>query len=104
MFVMPWIVHRDARFFPDPERFEPERWRVDPLHNGKLPGGVYLPFGGGPRVCLGAAFAMLEAKLLLASIAQRFRVALVPDRQIKLNVAATLAPRDGLRMVLHERA
>jgi len=103
-FLLQWITQRDARFFPDPERFEPERWREDPIRNGKLPRFAYFPFGGGPRVCVGAGFAMMEATLLLATIAQRFRLALVPDQRIEPLFSVTLRPKYGMRMVLHERS
>jgi cytochrome P450 len=79
-FLLQWVTQRDERFFPEPQRFEPERWRDDPIRNGKLPRFAYFPFGGGPRVCMGAGFAMMEATLLLATIAQRFRLTLEPGR------------------------
>jgi cytochrome P450 len=103
-FLLQWITQRDARFFPDPERFEPERWRDDPIRTGKLPRFAYFPFGGGPRVCVGAGFAMMEATLLLATIAQRFRLTLVPGQKIEPLFSVTLRPKYGMRMVLHERA
>jgi cytochrome P450 len=103
-FLLQWITQRDARFFPEPERFEPERWRDDPIRNGKLPRFAYFPFGGGPRVCVGAGFAMMEATLLLATIAQRFRLTLEPGQAIELLFSVTLRPKSGMRMVLHQRA
>jgi cytochrome P450 len=102
-FLLQWITQRDARFFPDPERFEPERWRDDPIRNGKLPRFAYFPFGGGPRVCVGAGFAMMEATLLLATIAQRFRLTLEPRQRIEPLFSVTLRPKSGMRMILHER-
>lgn len=102
-FLLPWITQRDARFFPEPERFEPERWRDDPIRNGKLPRFAYFPFGGGPRVCVGAGFAMMEATLLLATIAQRFRLTLELGQVIDPLFSVTLRPKSGMRMVLHER-
>ncbi|HLW83348.1 MAG TPA: cytochrome P450 [Candidatus Acidoferrales bacterium] len=103
IFLIPWVTHRDARFFPEPERFSPERWREDPVRTGKIPRFAYFPFGGGPRVCIGAGFAMMEATLLLATIAQRFQFALVPDYPIKLFPSVTLRPKHGIRAVLHRR-
>ena len=102
-FLLQWITQRDARFFPDPERFDPERWRNDPIRSGKLPRFAYFPFGGGPRVCVGAGFAMMEATLLLATIAQRFRLTLAPNQSIEPLFSVTLRPKNGLRMHLHPR-
>ena len=103
VFLMQWLTHRDERFFPEPERFEPQRWRDDPIRRGKLPRFAYFPFGGGPRVCIGAGFAMMEAVLLLASIAQRYSFSLPPDAIVKPFFSITLRPKDGLRMQLHRR-
>jgi cytochrome P450 len=71
--------------------------------NQKRPRFAYFPFGGGPRVCIGAGFAMLEATLLLAAIAQRYSFALVPDHQITLFPSVTLRPRQGIKVILHKR-
>ncbi|HVB34799.1 MAG TPA: cytochrome P450 [Patescibacteria group bacterium] len=98
-----WIVHRDPRFFPDPERFDPERWRGDPVRSGELPRFAYFPFGGGPRVCIGAAFAMMEAVLLLASIASKFQMALVPGHAVQMLPSITLRPKHGIRVRLARR-
>jgi cytochrome P450 len=100
--IMQWSTQRDARFFPDPERFDPERWNAETLQRNPLPRFAYFPFGGGPRVCVGAGFAMMEAILLLATMAQRFCMTLVPNRKVKLLPSVTLRPRNGIRMVLHQ--
>jgi cytochrome P450 len=100
--IMQWSTQRDARFFPDPERFDPERWGAETLRRSPLPRFAYFPFGGGPRVCVGAGFAMMEAILLLATMAQRFCMTLVPNRKVKLLPSVTLRPRNGIRMVLRE--
>jgi len=100
LFLLQWITHRDARFFPEPERFQPERWRDDPTRSGKLPRFAYFPFGGGPRVCVGAGFAMMEATLLLAAFAQRFRFELLPGQDLQPLYSVTLRPKQGLKMVL----
>src|SRR6185436_9086867 len=71
-----WTVHRDARWFDAPDAFRPERWDDERVR--ALPRFAYFPFGGGPRQCIGNAFATMEAVLLLATIAQRFRLALEP--------------------------
>jgi cytochrome P450 len=104
VFIMQWLTHRDARFFPDPERFDPERWRDDPVRKGKIPRFAYFPFGGGPRVCIGAGFAMMETTLLLATIAQRYRFTLASDAKVTPLFSVTLRPKHGLPMRLHRRA
>jgi cytochrome P450 len=96
-----WVLHRDPRYWDRPERFDPDRWGGDLA--ARLPRFVYFPFGGGPHLCIGSGFATLEATLLLASIAQRFRLALVPDHPVVLQPLMTLRPRHGVRMSLHER-
>jgi cytochrome P450 len=83
-----WIVHRDARWFPNPEGFDPDRWA--PARAKDIPRFAYFPFGGGPRVCIGNHFAMLEATLLLALVVQRFRVELVAGQRLDLAPAVTL--------------
>jgi cytochrome P450 len=101
MFLNVWSLHRDPRFFPEPERFLPERW-LDGLAK-KLPRFAYAPFGGGPRQCIGNAFAMMEATLLLATIARRFRLELLPGQNLDPLPSITLRPRGALRVRLHRR-
>ncbi len=103
LFLLQWVTQRDARFFPDPERFDPERWRTDPIRTGKIPRFAYFPFGGGPRVCVGAGFAMMETTLLLATIAQRFRLTLAPNQSVEPLFSVTLRPKNAVRMQLHAR-
>ena len=103
VFISQWITHRHERFFPDPERFDPDRWRDDPIRRGVLPRFAYFPFGGGPRVCIGAGFAQMEAALLLATVAQRFRMTLVPGHPIKLLPSITLRPKYGIRVAIRRR-
>jgi cytochrome P450 len=100
VFLMQWITHRDARYFPNPERFDPERWRDDPIRRGRIPRFAYFPFGGGPRVCVGAGFAMMEATLLLATIAQRYSFSLAPHTKVTPFFSITLRPKGGLAMRL----
>lgn len=101
--ILQWSTQRDARFFPEPEKFDPERFSAENLRRNPWPRFAYFPFGGGPRVCVGAGFAMMEAILLLATMAQRFRMSLVPHRKVKFLPSVTLRPRNGVQMVLHER-
>jgi cytochrome P450 len=101
--ILQWSTQRDSRFFPEPEKFDPERWNAEAMRENPLPRFAYFPFGGGPRVCVGAGFAMMEAILLLATMAQRFRMSLVAKRKVKLLPSVTLRPRYGIEMVLHER-
>ena len=96
-----WVTQRDPRWFSDPDAFEPDRWADDATK--KLPRFAYFPFGGGPRVCIGAGFAMMEATLLLAAIAQRYRVHLAPGARVEPLASITLRPRNGLRVVLEKR-
>jgi cytochrome P450 len=95
-----WIMHRDPRFYSRPEEFYPDRWSVD---NQVIPKFAYFPFGGGPRLCIGATFAMMEATLLLATIAQRFQLQLVPGHRVVPTPSITLRPKNGIRVVVHER-
>jgi cytochrome P450 len=97
-----WVTQRDPRWFSEPERFYPERWTEEAA--SKLPRFAYFPFGGGPRVCIGAGFAMMEATLLLATIAQRFRLRLAPNQRIEPLASITLRPKNGIRLELEERA
>lgn len=98
VYFSQWVVHRDERFFKSPEQFQPERWQ-DNLEQ-RLPRCAYFPFGAGPRVCIGKAFAMMEAILMLAMIAQRFRLELLPDQTIELLPSITLRPKVDIQMVL----
>jgi cytochrome P450 len=103
LFILQWRTQRDARFFPDPKRFDPERWRDDPVRSGKIPRFAYFPFGGGPRVCVGASFAMMEATLLLAMIQQRFHLELVLDHPVETFASVTLRPKFGIRVIAKRR-
>ncbi|GHE12950.1 cytochrome P450 [Streptomyces alanosinicus] len=92
VWCSPWTTHRDPRWFPDPEAFRPQRW--DPDAQPAVPEHAWFPFGGGQRACLGARFAMVEATLLLATLAQRFHLHLDPDEPV---------PRPGLLLQPAER-
>jgi cytochrome P450 len=96
-----WVVQRDPRWFKDPLAFRPERWGEESI--SKLPRYAYFPFGGGPRLCIGNYFATMEAVLLLATIASRFRLRLVPGRTVEPFPAVSLRPKDGAWMQLELR-
>lgn len=97
-----WLMHRDERYFDAPLEFRPERWEGDLAK--RLPKFAYFPFGGGPRRCIGDSFAMMEATLLLASIAREYRLHRVPDQTVALWPSITLRPKHGLKMTLERRA
>jgi cytochrome P450 len=97
-----WVMQRDPRWFVDAERFDPERWSEE--RAAKLQRFAYFPFGGGPRVCIGAGFAMMEATLLLAAIAQRFRMRLATRKPVQTLGSITLRPKNGVWATLEERA
>jgi len=99
--VSQWVTHRDPRWFPDPHRFDPERFL--PAAKEARPKFAYFPFGGGPRVCIGEGFAWMEGVLVLAAIARRWRLRLVPGPTIVPAPSITLRPRGGIRMVLERR-
>jgi cytochrome P450 len=102
LLLSQFVTHRDARWFPDPLRFDPERWTPDQIAARHR--FAYFPFGGGTRVCIGEQFAWLEGVLLLASIARRWRFRLVPGHPVALQPIITLRPKYGMRMVAHRRA
>lgn len=101
LFISQWVLHRDPRFWNEPEHFQPERWENDLVR--RLPRGVYIPFGGGPRVCIGNHFAMMEAVLLLATLSQNHRLRLAPGQSLELSPSITLRPRGGLCMLPESR-
>jgi cytochrome P450 len=93
-----YVMHRDPRYYDDAETFRPERW-LEGLAD-RLPPGAYFPFGDGPRRCIGQGFAMLEAALVIATIAQRFRFRPVPGRSAVPEPLVTLRPKQGIWMTL----
>ena len=101
VFMFQWATHRDARFFDEPLRFKPERWTAD--FEAQLPKYAYFPFGAGPRVCIGALFAMMEMILVLATIGRRFRLQLDPNHAVETYPAMSLRPKDGVRVVVTPR-
>lgn len=100
--ILPWILHRHEKLWDDPLRFEPERFA--PERSAARQRFAYLPFGGGPRICIGAQLAMIEASLILATVAQHYRLRLAPGPEIELQSRVTLRPKGGMPMVLERRA
>jgi cytochrome P450 len=90
-------MHHDPALFPDPEKFDPGRF--SPEREATIPKYAYLPFGGGPRVCIGNTFAMMESRLALITILQRFKLALAPNQTVKAEQLFTIRPKGGLRMI-----
>jgi cytochrome P450 len=97
-----WIMHHDARYFPRPEAFDPDRWL--PERSDKLPRFAYFPFGGGGRQCIGASFAMMEAVLVLATVAKRFRLRSLPGETVVPVPGFTWRPKHGIRMRVETQA
>lgn len=97
-----WIVHRDARHYREPERFDPDRWT--PEFKTALPRFAYFPFGGGPRQCIGESFAWMELVLLVATLAQQWRFELVPGHRVVPRAAVTLRPKYGMKMITRARS
>jgi cytochrome P450 len=101
-YVSPWVMHRDPRWFDNPQAFRPERWAGNLAK--QLPRFAYMPFGGGPRICIGNRFAMMEAVLILATVAQRFRLEWQMDRPVRPKPSITLRPGGGVWVRLVSRS
>ncbi|MFE8601234.1 cytochrome P450 [Archangium violaceum] len=99
--VSQWVTHRDPRYYEEPEAFRPERWLDESIK--QLPKYAWFPFGGGPRLCIGAPLAMLELVLITACVARRFRLELAPDCVVRPRPALALQPV-GVRILPHPRA
>jgi cytochrome P450 len=118
LLMSQWVVHRDGRWYDEPLRFNPDRWRgtgFQPVHGqdahatepavaDRLPKYAYFPFGGGPRGCIGNRFAMLEAVLIVATMAQQVRFKLAEGQKVQPWPAITLRPADGLKATVKRRA
>lgn len=94
-------AHRNPALWPQPERFDPDRF--SPENEKQIPRYAYMPFGGGPRICIGNSFAMMEARLLLATLAQRYQLRLAPGQVVRPDPLITLRPKGGLHMRLEPR-
>jgi cytochrome P450 len=96
-----YVIHHDERFYPEPEKFKPERWASEETKN--LPKMAYFPFGGGPRLCIGEQFAWMEGILLIATIAQKWKLRLATGHKIEMQPLITLRPKHGMKMKLEPR-
>jgi cytochrome P450 len=101
IYLSQWVLHRNPRYFPDPERFDPERFTDNAIRS--RPRFTYIPFGAGRRLCIGEDFAWMQAVLALAWIMRRFRLRLEPGQTITPEPNVTLRPRDGIRMRIAPR-
>lgn len=102
LLMSQWIVHRDPRYYPNPEAFDPDRWLAPEMKS--LPRYAFFPFGGGPRVCIGNHFATMEATLLLVTILQRYHLELLPEQRLEVAPSVTLRPKGpGLEMRVRAR-
>ena len=101
VLLSPYVLQRDPRFYRDPLRFDPERW--NPEVKSLLPKFAYFPFGGGPRGCIGQAYAWQEGMLVIAALAQHWRMRLSPGHPVALRPLVNLRPRYGMRMILERR-
>jgi len=99
--ISTYVMHHDPKLYVDPERFDPERF--SPENEAKLPKYAYLPFGAGPRVCIGNSFAMMEARLILLTVLQHYQLLLAAGQTVRAEQLFTLRPKGGLRMTLKKR-
>jgi cytochrome P450 len=102
ILMSPYVMHHDERYYPDPFKFEPLRWTEEARE--RRPRFSFFPFGGGPRVCIGEQFAWTEGVLLIATIAQMWKLSLVPGQTIKPRPLITLRPRGAVKMKVERRA
>ncbi len=101
VWISPYAMHRLPQYFPNPDQFDPERFT--PENEKEIPKFAYIPFGGGARVCIGNSFALMEAHLILATIAQQYKLRLKPNFEVVKNPQITMSPLYGLQMELSKR-
>jgi len=99
--ISTYVMQHDPQLYPNPEHFDPDRFT--PENEAKLPRYAYLPFGGGPRICIGNSFAMMEARLILLTILQKFSLQLAPGQNVRAEQLFTLRPKGGLKMGVEQR-
>ncbi|MCK6549785.1 cytochrome P450 [Myxococcota bacterium] len=102
VLMSPYVTHRHTAYWENPEGFDPDRFEGD--RTKVLPRFAYFPFGGGPHLCIGNAFASMEAELVLATVLSRFRVDLFPGHRVEIEPTVTLRPRFGMKMLVSRRA
>jgi cytochrome P450 len=102
LLMSQWVMHRNPRYFAAPEVFNPDRWTEERAK--RLPKYAYFPFGGGPRVCIGNTFALLEAVLVLATLLPKVRFAPLPDHPVRPRALVTLRPEYGIKGIIARRA
>src|SRR5262249_25444279 len=96
-----YAMHHNPKYFADPESFIPERFSKE--REAEIPRYGYLPFGAGPRICIGNMFAMMEARLILATVAQRYQPTLTPNQTVEPHQLITMRPHGGLKMQVVDR-
>jgi cytochrome P450 len=96
--ISPLAIHRDPRWYPNPEQFNPDRWTDE--FTRTLPRCAYLPFSGEPRICVGQQFALLEATIILAMFMQRGNWQIDPKHTIATQASITMRPKNGIRMLV----
>jgi cytochrome P450 len=101
--VSPYVTHHDPALWPDPDTFDPRRFAPAAAHKESLPRYAYFPFGGGPHLCIGAGFAMMEATILIAALTQALRLEPAPGHPVSPEALVTLRPRTGLWMTVKTR-
>lgn len=101
LLMSPYLMHHEAQYFPEPFKFDPQRWT--PEAREARPRFSYFPFGGGPRLCIGEHFAWMESVLVLATLSQQWRLRLAPGHPVELHPLVTLRPKYGMRMTLERR-
>jgi cytochrome P450 len=98
VFIAPWLLHRDARLFEDPLRFDPDRFL--PEREALLPRFAYMPFGGGKRICIGNQFALMEGQIILSTIAKHVSMELISHEPIDVQPFLTLRPKNGVTVAI----
>jgi cytochrome P450 len=101
MIVAPYVTHRNPNLWPDPERFDPERFTPEATAGRQR--FSYMPFGGGPHICIGMHFGIAEAQIVIAMIAQRFRVRIVPEHKVEMFGSWIIRIRNGIQVALEPR-
>jgi cytochrome P450 len=101
IYMSQFVIHRDGRFYPDPLKYDPDRWGAE--EDSRLPKFTYFPFGGGPRRCIGEPFAWMEGVLLIAAIASRWKMSLAPGHRVVPDPLITIRPKYGMRMIVEKR-